>query len=60
MSPRKRPISGGNTTLFKLKNGKFVRRKSVTGGGIIGSILKHVNRNKSKILKLDQSLESEF
>ena len=52
MSPRKKPISGGNTTLFKLKNGKYVRRKSVTGGGIFGSILKHVNRNKSRILKL--------
>ena len=51
MSPRKKPISGGNTTLFKLKNGKYVRRKSVTGGGIFGSILKHVNRNKSRILK---------
>ena len=52
MSPRKKSISGGNTTLFKLKNGKYVRRKSVTGGGIFGSILKHVNRNKSRILKL--------
>ena len=52
MSPRKKSISGGNTTLFKLKNGKYVRRKSVTGGGIFSSILKHVNRNKSRILKL--------
>ena len=52
MSPRKKPISGGNTTLFKLKNGKYVRRKSVTGGELFDSILKHVNRNKSRILKL--------
>ena len=52
MGPRKKTISGGNTTLFKLKNGKYVRRKAVTGGGLFGSILKHVNRNKSRILKL--------
>ena len=25
-------ISGGNTTLFKLKNGKYVRKRKVQGG----------------------------
>ena len=60
MAPRtgKRSISGGNTTLYKLKNGKYVRRKNVdvAGGGIFGNILKHVNRHKSKILKMGSSV----
>ena len=45
-------ISGGNTTLFKMKNGKYVRKKNVSGGGILGNILKHVNKHKSKIMKI--------
>ena len=64
MAPRtgKKTISGGNTTLYKLKNGKYVRRKNVdvAGGGIFGNILKHVNRNKSKILKMGSSVGKKF
>lgn len=51
MAPRK-VISGGNTTLFQLKNGKYVKRKDVLGAGFFGNILKHVNKNKSKILSV--------
>ena len=51
-----RCISGGNTTLFKLKNGKYVRRKNVGGGGIFGNILKHVNKHKSKIMKIGSNV----
>ena len=58
MTPRggKKCVSGGNTTLFKLKKGKYVRRKNVAGGGIFGTILKHVKRHKSKFLKMGSSV----
>ena len=54
---RRKNITGGNTTpLFKLKKGKYVRRENVAGGGIFGTILKHVNRHKSKFLKMGSSV----
>jgi hypothetical protein len=73
---KKIPIVGGNTTLFKLKNGKYIRRKKigggntnlyhlkkgkyvrkkVQGGGIFGTIMKHVNQHKGKILSVGQSM----
>ena len=54
MAPRAagKNISGGNTTLFALKNGKYVRRKSIEGGGIFGSIMNHFGKNKAKYLKM--------
>lgn len=58
MSPRnaKRSVSGGNTTLFTLKNGKYVRRKNIEGGGIFGNILKHFGKNKSKYIKMGSAV----
>ena len=54
MAPRGtgKNLSGGNTSLFALKNGKYVRRKSIEGGGIFGSIMKHFGKNKSRYLKM--------
>ena len=54
MAPRGncKKLSGGNTTLFELKNGKYVRRKSIEGGGIFGRIMKHFGKNKAKYLQM--------
>ena len=54
--PGKKSISGGNTALFRLKNGKYIKAKNITGAGIFSNIMKHVNRNKSKLLKIGSSV----
>ena len=49
-------VSGGNTTLFKFKDGKYVRRKGVLGAGLFQNIFKHINKHKSKIVKIGSKL----
>ena len=52
---RRKKIGGGNTNLYHVKRGKYVRKK-VQGGGIFGSIMKHVNQHKGKILSVGKSM----
>ena len=56
--PGKKSIVGGNTALFVLKNGKYIKAKNITGGGIFGNIMKHINKHKSKLFKIGSSVGS--
>ena len=47
----KRILKGGNTTLFRLRKGKHIKRKDVLGGGIFSSIIKGISRQTPKLLK---------
>ena len=42
---------GGNTTLFRLQNGKQVKRKDVLGGGIFSSLIRGVTKHAPKIIE---------
>ena len=52
---RKRKVQGGNTNLYKLKKGKYIRKK-LEGGGIFNTIMKHMSRHKGKILNVGRTV----